>query len=238
MNDAFCVISQEVPLSMQEELHRQFRDVILLPPDNDLAPPVRCHPDMIFAVLDGRMFLSRRYCEAYPAIVSCIARLGGFSLHPTDDIRTDRYPHDTAFNVIVRDSDKTVICRPASACPALLTLAKERSFRVIPVRQGYAACSCLVTDRTVLTFDRGIVKTLEREQVPCVLLEEGGISLPGYDCGFPGGACGFYADTIYVYGNADTLPCAARLHSTGCRIHSLSGNPVTDYGGIRIFKKV
>lgn len=231
----FCVVSQEMPPEMQTKLAETFEEVVPLPPDNDLAEPVRCHPDMVFAVLAGRMFLSECYFYAHPAAVERIAQLGGFDLCLSNDVRSARYPHDVAFNIAVWQN--TLICRPDVTCPALLEHAKAHGYRVIPVRQGYTGCSCLMTDRAVLTFDRGIAKNLDRENVPCVLFDEGGISLPGYDCGFLGGASGCHGGKIYICGNSATLPCSNQLNSTGYRIISLSDDPVIDYGGIKIFEK-
>lgn len=230
----FCVVSQEMPEEMRTRLGQRFGEVIPLPPDPDLAEPVQCHPDMIFAVLNGQMFVSGRYSALYPAVVGRIADLGGFGIVPTDDVRNARYPHDVGFNIAVwRDC---VICNPSVTSPALLDHAKQSGYRIVPVKQGYTGCSCLVTDDAVHTFDRGIVKSLRREDIPCVLLEEGGISLPGYDCGFLGGACGYHDGTIVVCGNADLLPCAAALHNAGS-VFSLSDTPVTDYGGIKIYQR-
>ena len=98
--------------------------------------------------------------------------------------------------------------------------------------------SIAVTDDAVLTFDRGIAKSLDSAEIPCVRLNEGGITLPGYGCGFLGGACGYHDGTVYLCGNADTLPCAEDIRRNGCSIVSLSENPVTDCGGIKIFKKM
>lgn len=235
MTDAFCVISQDVPEEMQKNLRQSFEDVIPLPPDDELAPPVSCHPDMIFAVLDGHMFLSARYYERNTAVIDRIAALGGLIICPEEIVRNECYPNDVAFNVAVwRD---TVICRPDVTCRVLLDFSEKRGYRIVPVKQGYTGCSCLVTDAAVMTFDRGIKKSLDGAGIPCVLLRDGGIALPGYDCGFIGGAGGFHDGVSYLYGNADTLPCADQLTSSGYRIVSLSGGPVTDYGGIKIFKK-
>ena len=77
MTPSFCVISQEVPEEMRENLRQSFDDVIPLPPDDELAAPVACHPDMIFAVLDGCMFLSARYYARNTAGIDRIASLGG-----------------------------------------------------------------------------------------------------------------------------------------------------------------
>ncbi len=230
----FCVVSREMPEKMRTRLGQRFGEVIPLPPDPDLAEPVQCHPDMIFAVLNGRMFVSERYFARYPAVIKRISDLGGFAILPTNDLRNARYPHDVAFNIAVwRDC---VICNPSVTSPALLTHAEQSGYRILPVKQGYTGCSCLVTDDAVYTFDRGIAKTLKRAEIPCTLLEGGGISLPGYDCGFLGGACGTYEDTIVVCGSADLLPCAASLHDAGL-VFSLSDVPVTDYGGIKIYQR-
>lgn len=231
---AFCVISRDVPTDIRDNLEKTFDDVILLPPDDTIAEPVSCHPDMIFAVLDGHLFLHESYYSANRDVVSKIASLGGFTVCTSDSIRTPRYPNDVAFNIALwRD---TVICRHDVTCPALLDFAKGRGYRVIPVKQGYAGCSCLVTEDAVLTFDSGIAGVLQRNDIPCVLLEGGGVSLPGYDCGFIGGAGGACDNVIYLFGNADTLPCAEKLYGVGYSVVSLSPSPVVDYGGIKIFE--
>ncbi len=234
MGDTFCVVSREMPEEMRTRLGQRFGEIISLPPDPDLAEPVQCHPDMVFAVLKGRMFVSGHYSARYPAVIGHISDLGGFDIVPTGDLRNARYPYDAAFNIAVwRDC---VICNPSVTSPALLVHAEACGYRIVPVKQGYTGCSCLVTDDAVYTFDRGIAKTLKRAEIPCNLLEGGGISLPGYDCGFLGGACGFYGGSIVVCGNADTLPCAASLHDAGL-VFSLSDVPVTDYGGIKIYQR-
>jgi hypothetical protein len=237
VTEYFSVVSGEMPENLRESLRKSFAEVIPLPPDADLAAPVCCHPDMIFAVLADRLFVSRRYFRENAAVIEKISSCGGFAIHPADDRRSAVYPYDVAFNAAVwRDC---VICRPESTSAALLDFAHRQGYRIVPVKQGYTACSCIVTDDAVLTSDRGIIKSLNRAEIPCVLLPEGGIALPGYDCGFPGGACGYHHGVIYLCGDADTLPCAEILRQRGHRIVSLasSGSPVTDYGGIRIFQK-
>lgn len=235
MTDAFCVVSRDVPEEMQKNLRQSFADVIPLPPDDELASPVSCHPDMIFTVLDDHMFLSARYYSRNTTLIDRIASHAGLTVCPVNVNRNERYPNDVAFNVAVwRDA---VICRPDVTCRVLLDFAEKHGYRIVPVKQGYTGCSCLVTDAAMMTSDRGIRKSLDGAGIPCVLLEKGGIALTGYDCGFIGGAGGFHDGAICLYGNADTLPCADQLASSGYRIVSLSGGPVTDYGGIKPFRK-
>ena len=226
-----------MPEEMRKNLRYFFTDVIPLPPDGDLAEPVRCHPDMIFAVLDGRLYVSARYFCENADVIGRIAEYGAFEIHPYDGLRNEVYPHDTAFNIAVRGD--SVICRPDSTAPSLLDFAAVQGYRIVPVKQGYTGCSCVVTEDAVLTSDRGIAESLARAGIPCILLPspDGSISLPGYACGFWGGACGYHDGVIFFCGNADTLPCADDIRRLGYRMVSLSGTPVTDYGGIRIFEK-
>ncbi len=235
----FCVISQEVSKEERFALQQAVGEVILFPPDRNISESVRCHPDMIFAVLDGKLFLSREYYLTNTAIVDKIARFGGFDVAPMEGKRGAEYPLDVGFNAAVgRDF---IICRVDVVCPSLLNYAKSRGYRIIPVKQGYAGCSCIVTDAAVLTFDLGIAAALKKHKIPVLPLHNGGIMLPGYNCGFLGGAGGFSEGTVYLLGNAETLPCYADLRQFAdknkYKIVSLANNAVTDYGGIKIFQK-
>lgn len=231
---AFCVVSSEVGCEVTERLRETFSEVFALLPDQSIAAPVATHPDMLLSELDGLLFLPRSYYMANTELIESIADMGGLTVCPTEVDRRARYPYDVSFNVAVwRDS---VICRTASTCPELLSAARECGYRIVSVKQGYAGCSCLVTNEAVLTFDRGIAETLTRHDIPCVLAKDGGVALPGYDRGFLGGACGFFDGDIYIFGNADTLPCADTLRRYG-RVISLSNSAVTDRGGIKIFIK-
>ncbi len=223
---AFCVISGEMPEEMRSNLANFTDEVIPLPPDDDLAEPVRCHPDMVFAVLNGRLFVHRRYIQKNPATIEQIVTLGGFDLTVTDDRREARHPYDVGFNVAVwRDC---FLCRPDVTSPALLDHAQSSGYRVIPLRQGYAGCSCLTTDDAVYTLDRGIAKSLGNAGIPCVLLD-GTILLPGYNGGFLGGATGYIDGKIFLCGRA--------FPGLSSHVIPLADAPVTDYGGIKFYRK-
>ncbi len=222
----FGVVSGEMPREMQSALLEFTDEVIPLPPDDDLAEPVRCHPDMVFAVLCGRLFVHRRYIQKYPTTIEKICTLGRFDLTVTDDVRDARYPNDVGFNVAVWGQN--LLCRPDVTSPALLDHATASGYRIVPLKQGYAGCSCLSTDKAVYTLDWGIAKSLEKAGIPCVLLD-GEIVLPGYNAGFLGGATGYTDGRIFLCGRAfPGLP-----HP----VHPLADVPVTDYGGIKIYRK-
>ena len=232
----FCVCSS---LLSDEALHvlRESFPVILLPPDNDLPEPIRCHPDSIFTVIGRDLILSASYAAAHPETVHAIASCGQFRIVLSDARREPVYPHDAGLNAAV--GRNFVICRPESAAPEILQSAGHCGYSLIPVRQGYAGCACLVTDDAVLTGDPGISRVLASHGIHGFLLSNEGIRLPGYRSGFIGGACGFSDGIIYVNGNPIQLPCYPTLRafadSSGYSIRSLTSDCVTDVGGIRFF---
>ncbi len=234
---SFCVCSSLLSDEAIDTLKRRYY-VIRLLPDHLLNTPIQCHPDSIFAVIGNQVIFHRSYAEAHPETVEEIIRLGGFQLALSNASRGSVYPLDAGLNVAVgRDF---LLCKPDTAAPELLHAAEQQKLRVIPVRQGYAGCACLVTDGGVLTFDPGISQVLARQQIPCTLLESGGITLPGYKDGFFGGACGFHERTLFINGNPESLACYPRLlefvQLHGYRISPLCKSPVTDCGGIRFFR--
>ena len=61
----------------------------------------------------------------------------------------------------------------------------------IHVKQGYTRCSLLpVDDRSFITSDAGIAKTLAEHDTDVLLIHPGHIHLPGFDYGFIGGTGG------------------------------------------------
>lgn len=233
-----CLCSSLLSEEAIGTLRQRFR-MILMPPDNALPEPIRCHPDSIFAMVGNRLIFSRSYADAYPGTVEEIVRFSGLRLILSDAPRGSVYPLDAALNAA--SGGDFLLCRTDTAAPEILSAAEQQNLTIVPVRQGYAGCACLITDRAVLTFDSGIARVLEARKIPCVLLASGGISLPGYDCGFFGGACGFFDNTVFINGDPKTLPCFPQLRefaqASGYSILPLCQSPVTDCGGIRIFDK-
>ena len=234
---AFCVVSSLLPDDALSFLKKNYR-VVALPPDDSLPEPIRCHPDSIFTVIGEELILPAAYYEAYPDPAHKIASLGGFRLTLSHAERGSVYPLDAALNAAV--GHDFLLCRPDSAATEILLAAQRYGYTLIPVRQGYAGCACLITDHAVLTGDPGIAKVLEDHRIPYRLFSNEGILLPGYSCGFFGGACGFYGGTLYICGDYAALPCSRALiefaDESGFTILSISGCDVTDVGGIRFLE--
>ena len=234
MKKNICFISCAVPQAMQEELARDFF-VVPLPPDPSLDSPVASHPDMILSVIGENIIIPRAYFEANRALFDQAAALG-YQITLSDAPRSPKYPEDVGLNAAV--GEDYIICRADSTAPELLECAKLAGKKVIDVKQGYAGCSCIVTDKAVLTSDIGIHRSLTEHSIASTYVDKDGISLPGYDVGFIGGSGGFFGGTLYFFGSLDSVPCGADAKNFaeqhGYKVCELSETKLTDYGGMKI----
>lgn len=234
--DFFCVLSEEAPDFIRAPLEKRF-PVILLPPEDALPAPLRCHPDMVFSVVGDRLILSRTYYAQHRELLEGIASLGGFRLILSDVLRGDSYPRDVAFNTAVGKDG--IVCHPAHTAPEILDAAAAEGLTIHTVRQGYASCSTLFAGRRVLTSDPGIAKILGSAVYEVFFADNTGILLPGYDMGFLGGCGGICGDTLYFTGNTDRLSSASVIRhfadTAGLTLHFLCADIPLDIGGIRFF---
>ena len=105
------------------------------------------------------------------------------------------YPGNICYNAVC--TGKYFIHNLQYTDPDLLAAAEAKAaaehtgLTKIHVRQGYTRCSLLpVDDRSFITSDAGIAKTLADYDTDVLLIRPGHILLPGFDHGFIGGTGG------------------------------------------------
>lgn len=241
-----ALVSEETPESERKRLSA-WADVLSLPPDPDLAPPVASHPDMICVAFRGKIFFSRRYAEAFPALIREIKARSGFEAVLSDAPRSGKYPFDVGANVLFwerRDGEPLLVGRLDAVFPEILSFAEDEGIRRINVRQGYAACSCLALPGALLTADDGIIKALAPFSDSAFWVPNEGILLPGYDEGFLGGTSGVLDSNgekrVFFFGDPSSMEYAETLSRLLDRYEAepvlLSEDPLTDRGGIRFLE--
>ena len=119
----------------------------------------------------------------------------------------------------------------------LLNLGLE----VCHVNQGYTKCASLpLGEQAIITADPTVAKCAKERGIDVLQIQEGHISLPGYDHGFIGGCASFapHADTSTVFfcGDVSTHPDAPKMKDF-CKKHkfevvNLFQNPLCDTGTI------
>lgn len=238
--EAFAVAAGDLPEEEAALLRRTFGEVVLLPPDRQIAAPVSRHPDMIFSTVGDALVLHETTYRAMRRSVDRILTLGGFRLVLTSQAREPVYPADVGLNALILPEPRLMLGRADALAPELLALAERQGLRLRSVRQGYAACSAFVAGGMVATADGGIARAVEEEGGTVLRIPaENGILLPGYGGGFLGGCGGVAQGTAFFFGDPARHPaldpfCKALL-LRNIRIVPLSRKPLTDRGGLRVF---
>ena len=179
---------------------RGFR-VIKLPPSKRLPSPMASHPDMLMFSAEGSIITSADYCDEADYIFSDISCFSSnIKISFTEAFVRAEYPYDCIFNALV--IGRRIFCKTDTVSPKILQFAREKGYKVIHVNQGYPACVTLaLSDKYAITADRGMAEALSAEGISVTLIENGDISLPPYEYGFIGGACGVFGNTVYFLGD-------------------------------------
>ncbi len=210
-------------------------ETIAIKPYSRLAPPVASHPDMLFCVLDKTVFCYKDYmlennlCD--------IVRDEGYDVVFVSKECTAEYPNDISLNVLVMGKD--LICNGKHTAPEILEYAERNGYTVCNVKQGYSACSTLVIDEnTAITSDKGVASAIETLGKRAACVENTDIILPGYNCGFVGGASGKVGRSVCFFGDIDTLQNGKLIHNLliekNTPIITISSGRVYDFGGIKL----
>ena len=217
-----------------EEFSRKTNiDAIALSPYEALDAPVSTHADMLICRIEDTVFTYNSYYNNNVELFLKIKEK--YKLVLIDGCKRE-YPHDIKLNVLT--VGKNLFGRLDSVAREVLDCAKENGYKLINVKQGYSACSSLVVnENAVITSDIGIYNALIEENIKALLVSTHSISLPGYNCGFIGGAGGVLDNVAYFFGDirehADCNKIITFLKSENCTVFSILGGGVYDFGGIK-----
>ena len=216
-----------------DALSRGF-DILRLPCDHLLAPPVASHPDMIVSLVGNRLFMHEEYYENNRGLFDGLDVL----TVPGVGARGKNYPLDVGYNVLFCGGYAFALSDHTA--PEIKEYLEEVNIPLVNVKQGYAACSTLALENSLITADGSVADSAERCGIQVTRIINGGITLPGYDTGFIGGASGVMGRTVYFSGNIDSHPDAEKirrhLDADGYSIISLTDGELTDIGGIKFVK--
>lgn len=186
---------------------------VRLPCFSALDAPVSDHPDMLLFAYKDRVLCPEAYYREHEDIFGGNNAVVPVNTHACPEGVKCAYPEDTALNALrLRFSQRgdVVLCRIKSAARELLELFCEDN--IINIRQGYASCSaCKVTERAIITADRGQALEAKRLGADVLLISPGGIALPGYDIGFIGGASARIGDSLFFFGDPLLHPDGERI---------------------------
>ncbi len=199
--------------------------------NKNTAPPLAHHADMQLCRASEDIYISAPECiEYYKNFIEKDKIIRG------NTYLSCNYPGDIAYNILV--SKACAIGNFKYTDSVLLENLKGK--RLINISQGYAACTiCRISETGYITSDMGVYRALLREKLDVLPIDNSGILLPGYDCGFIGGSSVMLGyDTLGINGDARSLAdydnIKAFCKNYGISVLSMSAEPVMDIGSFII----
>ena len=201
-----ALIDERVSKKIEESLLAKGFLPIRAPKSERLAPDVASHPDILLFKDGNTVISSRHYRDEAPQLFESIGMHNrDIKFRFTDDLQGAQYPADCIYNALI--AGKRIFCKTDSISGEVLSYAREKKYDIIPVRQGYPACTVLMLgEEYALTSDDGMASVLQSNGVEVFKIRNGHISLPSREYGFIGGACGAFGDTLYFLGSIELHP--------------------------------
>lgn len=213
--------------------------VVPLMPYDKLDLPVSSHADMLLCVIDKTVFCYEEYYKNNISLFNIIEQMG-YDVIRVKHQCNKKYPHDIGLNALV--IGKKIFCKADYAAKEIIEYGKNNGYKIIRVKQGYAACSCLVVnENTVITSDMGMKKALEKEGIKVYIISNDKIILDGYNCGFVGGSGFIWDNKAYFFGQFYNIikenhkEILEFFQKNNIEIYSVSDECLEDFGGAKIF---
>jgi N-dimethylarginine dimethylaminohydrolase len=208
-----------------------------LKPFKSLDIPVATHADMLICKIENCVFCYETYYSENKELFDVIEK-SGYKIIPVKKECRKNYPGDIALNVLIMG--KTLFCKKENTADEILRFAEEKGYKIINVKQGYAACSTVVLNENhAITTDKTIEKALKNENIDVIYVPTDNIKLTGYNCGFIGGASGVSDKNFFLFGSIENLnkkdEIKKILKNLNFRITEILTSDIYDFGGVKFF---
>lgn len=210
-------VSKLLPSEMALKL-QIYTKILRLEPSRAIGSELKYHPDIICSQLQKSLYMC---ADSIPSGINVVA---------VECIK-DGYPHDCVLNNLINDRYVIVGKRTALA----YNDADIGDREIIRVNQGYVKCSVVSFGDRFITSDRSIAAKLMQLGYEVLLIENDGIKLNGFSCGFIGGATAVIDNKLFVFGDITKHKAHDRITEFALRsvddIISLGDGDIYDYGG-------
>ena len=230
-----AIVNHTFPREAENTLTLLGHRTLRLPPHPNLPEPVASHPDMLLFFAPNAIFCTKSYSKIATRELEEISSSYGAPIRYIEKEYEKEYPHDVLLNAL--PLGKHLLCNAKTIAQELLTLGLEPCH----VNQGYTKCSVLpLGNNALITSDASIAKSAKERGIAVLQIQEGHISLSGYDHGFIGGCASFAPrggmNTVFFCGDLLQHPDAPKIEYffqvNGFNIMSLSNIRLCDTGTI------
>lgn len=226
--DTVAIGEDYVPL-LAPALEARGVHVLACPANPAVDPRLRSHVDLSVLHLGGTRFVLAEYLRG-SGFASALVSLGAEPVFAEDPVGP-LCPADARLCAL--QIGNKLFHRPGVTDGAVL---RADDFRFVPVRQAYAKCAvCPVSCSAAITADPGMADALRTSGIEVLRLSQGGISLPGFETGFIGGAAFLLSpDMLALTGRPKLVPnwdnVQTSLASRGIGVCVLTDLSIFDIG--------
>lgn len=227
----YVLVAENFPEESAEKL-KKYGEVVRTRANTRVLRGLDTHPDILVHPLpSGDLVVDRDNFGYYEEII------GDKKIIPSHSSLTGKYPGDILLNAFA--FKKIFIHNLKHTDQVILDYYKNRGYELVNIKQGYAKCSCLVTEDFVITSDGGIFESL-RDLIPIYKIDHGQIKLQNFNYGFIGGASGVLGKKIFFTGDLSHHSSYEEIlkiiNEYDYEIEILSKDPIEDYGTIFFIK--
>lgn len=227
----YVLVAENFPEESAEKLKKYGR-VVRTKSNKKVLKGLDTHPDILVHPLpSGELLVDRDNFDYYKEIFK------DKNIIPSHSSLSGKYPGDIHLNAFA--FKKIFIHNLKHTDQVILDYYKNRGYELVNIKQGYAKCSCLVTEDFVITSDGGIYETL-KDLIPIYKIDHGQIKLQNFNYGFIGGATGVLGKKIFFTGDfshhSSYEEILKIINKYNYEIEILSKDPIEDYGTIFFIK--
>lgn len=221
------IIGEKYREKLEIPLKNHGFDIIYLPKNPDIDTRLAYHADLSIFKRANKIVLAQ-YLRGNSIVNNLTSR--GYDIIFSKTQQGAAYPED--INLCAADIGGKLLHNIKYTDKTILNLYNEK----ININQAYSRCTISVIDEhSIITADRGIYNAIKNIGFDILLINEIGISLEGFSCGFIGGASFKAEDTIYFTGDIYRHPSGDKIVSfieeRNLKCCSLTSDQPFDIGG-------
>lgn len=188
----YVIVAENFPEESAEKL-KAYGEGVRTRANKNLLRGLDTHTDILVHPLpNGDIVVDRDNLEYYKKI------LPDKNIIPSHSSLSKEYPKDVPLNAF--SFKNYFIHNLKFTDQVILDYYKNSGYEMISIKQGYAKCSCLVTEDFIITSDGGIYESL-KDFIPIYKINHGEIKLKNFNYGFIGGASGVLGKKIFFTGD-------------------------------------
>lgn len=223
----YVLVAENFPEESAEKL-KKYGQVVRTKANKNVLRGLDSHPDILIHPLpNGDIVVDRDNFDYYKEIFK------DKKVIPSHSSLSAKYPGDIHLNAFA--FRKIFIHNLKHTDQAILDYYKNEGFDLVNIKQGYAKCSCLVTQDFVITSDGGIYESL-KDLIPIYKIDHKQIRLQNFNYGFIGGANGVLDKKIFFTGDfshhSSHEEILKIIKKYNYEIEILSKDPIEDFGSI------